>query len=167
MKIGWLCNGIPGTGGGKTMVEIANRLVSLYHHDVTFYVRAGVSGGILILPPIKGFDEYEESDVIISSDPGQGHLVGKMFDEGKAKKKVWYVIMLTGEFHPWVCNPEYTKITMTTNMWRLIKKLEPVGEVRGVGGGGDIKFWFYSQNHRSNGLLVYPKKAGYTGVELA
>lgn len=172
MKIAWFANGLPGTGGGKRCLDLSNRLIAQHGHEVMFYLQDGVSEYWTESHPLAKVSRYTDyveqkhkCDVAICTDPGRGHRVGHAFDAIDATKKLWFMIFYNEEFKPWVSNPDYTKIASTSWFYDRACEVDPTHNVRLCLGGVDTKFWSFNGRERELGLMIYPKKAGWAGVE--
>lgn len=168
MKIAWFANGIPGTGGGRYYMELSNRLISK-GHEVRFYLQdMGNDLGDKVKAEIRQLPQWREDsphDVALCGDPGRGHVVGYVFDKVDIPKKFWCMNFYNGEFYPWVSNSSYTKIAQTHWFYHMARTADPSHNVELCLGGTDTKFWSYYEGHRSRGLLIYPKKSAWPGIE--
>lgn len=170
MKIAWLANSIPGTGGGRYYMELSNRFKERHGHEVTFFLQdMGNDFGEQVKSPIKHIAQWRDGgvewDIAICGDPGRGHVVGYVFDGMEAKKKIWCMNFYNEEFKPWVSNSNYIKLAQTTYFLEQACIVDRTENVRLCQGGVDTKFWSYYDGRRGFGLLVYPKKSGYTAIE--
>lgn len=168
MKIAWFANSIPGTGGGRYYLELANRLMDSYGHSISFHLQdMGNAFGEQMKATIKQLPQWCDIsyDVAICGDPGRGHVVGFVFDKVPIKKKFWTMNFYNGEFMPWVENSAYTKICQTTWFYHMARTVDVKKNAKLCLGGVDTKFWSYKDTTGNLGLLTYPKKSGWTAVE--
>ncbi len=171
MRIAWFANGIPGTGAGRYYLELSNRFVRDYGHEVTFYLQDGASSywdSTSHLSSTKSLAQWRDGfrpEVAICGDPGRGHVVGYVFEGAEIEKKLWCMNFYNQEFGRWVKNPSFIKIAQTSWFYRIASEVDSPERVRLALGGVDTRFWTPPMSWRDRGLLVYPKKSGWAGIE--